>query len=209
MCWQGTGWEHACAEEPPVSETSAPVIRKALLRDVGPLLKLINGYAEQGIMLPRTEFELAENIRDFTVAAVGEEVAGCGALHFYGPRSAEVRSLAVRPEWKGHGLGRKLVEALEAEAREHGIESLFAFTYIPDFFARLGFAEVDRRSLPSKVWKDCLRCPKLQCCDEIAMQKLLVAGFSTGEALRTREADGESSNGFLIVPTVKPAAAPR
>ncbi|MGQ9633197.1 MAG: N-acetyltransferase [Bryobacteraceae bacterium] len=192
-----------------MSETPAPAIRKALLRDVGPLLKLINGYAQQGIMLPRTEFELAENVRDFTVAAVGDEVAGCGALHFYGQRSAEVRSLAVHPEWKGHGLGRRIVEALEAEARQHGIESLFAFTYIPDFFARLGFAEVDRRSLPSKVWKDCLRCPKLHCCDEIAMQKVLVAGFSPEEGLKSREADGERSNGFLIVPTVKPEALPR
>lgn len=191
-----------------MSETSAPVIRKALLRDVGPLLKLINGYAEQGIMLPRTEFELAENIRDFTVAAVGDEVAGCGALHFYGPRSAEVRSLAVHPEWKGHGLGKRIVEALEAEAREHGIESLFAFTYIPDFFARLGFAEVDRRRLPSKVWKDCLRCPKLQCCDEIAMQKVLGANLGPEESLQGRNADGDSSNGFLIVPTVKPAPLP-
>lgn len=189
-------------------ENSTPLIRKARLTDVGPLLKLINGYAEQGIMLPRTEFELAENIRDFTVAAVGGEVAGCGALHFYGPRSAEVRSLAVHPQWKGHGLGRKLVEALEAEAREHGIESLFAFTYIPDFFARLGFAEVDRRRLPSKVWKDCLRCPKLQCCDEIAMQKALVAGLGAEEALQGQEA-GDAGNGFLIVPTVKPAVMPR
>jgi len=171
-----------------VSEISTPLIRKALLTDVGPLLKLINGYAEQGIMLPRTEFELAENIRDFTVAAVGSELAGCGALHFYGPRSAEVRSLAVHPQWKGHGLGRKLVQALEAEARDHGIESLFAFTYIPDFFARLGFAEVDRRRLPSKVWKDCLRCPKLQCCDEIAMQKVLAAGLRADEALQGQEA---------------------
>lgn len=181
-----------------------PVIRKALLKDIAPLLKLINGYAAQGIMLPRTEFELAENIRDFTVAAAGEDVAGCGALHFYGPRSAEVRSLAVHPAWKGHGLGRRLVEALEEEAREHGIQTLFAFTYIPDFFSRLGFAEVDRRLLPSKVWKDCLRCPKLQCCDEIAMQKSLVAGENLQEAAEVGAGTADEANGFIIVPSVAP-----
>lgn len=191
-----------------MSASSLPEIRKALLKDVGPLLKLINEYAAQGIMLPRTEFELAENIRDFTVAAVGDEVAGCGALHFYGPRSAEVRSLAVHPAWKGHGLGRRLVEALEEEAREHGIRTLFAFTYIPDFFARLGFSEVDRRKLPSKVWKDCLRCPKLQCCDEIAMQKLLVAGDSLEQNAQSESTSGEESGGFIVVPAVKPRPIP-
>jgi len=178
-------------------------MRKALLTDVEPLLSLINGYASQGIMLPRTEFELAENIRDFTVAAIPGSVAGCGALHFYGPRAAEVRSLAVHPDWKGYGIGKRLIEALEAEAAAHGIHSLFAFTYIPDFFSRLGFREVDRRRLPSKVWKDCLRCPKLQCCDEIAMQKTLVLEPEAAEPLRGETAADDSSNGFVIVPAVR------
>ena len=68
------------------------LIRSALLSDVTPLLALVNGYAAQGIMLPRTELELAENIRDFTIAAAGGALVGCGALHFYGTRTAEVRS---------------------------------------------------------------------------------------------------------------------
>jgi amino-acid N-acetyltransferase len=184
--------------------TPSARIRKALLKDVGALSKLINEYAAQGIMLPRTEFELAENIRDFTVAATTDQVVGCAALHFYGPRSAEVRSLAVHPAWKGHGLGRGLVEALVIEAQQHGVQTLFAFTYIPDFFSRLGFSEVDRRRLPSKVWKDCLRCPKLQCCDEIAMQRTLVAGPGPTGTEDASAESGEEAGGFLIVP-----AAPR
>jgi len=147
-------------------------VRKALLTDVTSLVGLINDFAAQGIMLPRTEFELAENIRDFTVAVIDGELAGCGALHFYGPHTGEIRSLAVRPDCQHLGIGRSIMEALEAEAQAHGLRSVFAFTYIPNFFARLGYREVDRRLLPAKVWKDCLRCPKLQCCDEIAVQKV-------------------------------------
>ena len=148
-------------------------LRKASMRDTGRMLALINRYASQGIMLPRTEFEMAENIRDFSVLYSGQRLVACGALHFYGPTSAEVRSLAVDEAWKGHGAGRELVTGLETEARGFGLETLFAFTYVPGFFRKLGFREVDRGELPLKAWKDCLRCPKFQCCDEIAMVKTL------------------------------------
>ena len=141
--------------------------------DLSDLLTLINGYASQGIMLPRTEFELAESIRDFTVAEEDGRLIGCGALHYYTPAAAEVRSLAVSREAKGQGTGRKIVEALEQEAEDCGVRSLFAFTYVPGFFSKLGYAQVDRGMLPQKAWKDCLRCPKFQNCDEIAVHKLL------------------------------------
>jgi amino-acid N-acetyltransferase len=158
----------------PASAHHGLVIRKAAMRDIQGLLRLINGYAAKGIMLPRTEFEMSENIRDFTLAFAGDELVGCGALHFYTPTSGEVRSLAVDPDVKSRGVGRAVVEALEAEARECGLHSMFAFTYVPGFFARLGFEEVERGELPLKAWKDCLRCAKFQCCDEIAVIKYLV-----------------------------------
>jgi amino-acid N-acetyltransferase len=173
-------------------------IRKALLSDIAPLLALINGYASEGIMLPRTEFEMAENIRDFTVAVQGTVLTACGALHFYGPKTGEVRSLAVHPDWKSMGVGRRMVQALEDEARAHGLESVFAFTYVPKFFNKLGYVEVERRTLPSKVWKDCLRCPKLHCCDEVAMQKLLgAAGAAAGI-----EREELEINGLAVLPTI-------
>ncbi len=149
------------------------VVRKATLRDIPALLQLINGYAAQGIMLPRTEFEISENIRDFTVAYAGPQLLGCGALHFYTPVSGEVRSLAVAPHRKASGIGRLLVEALENEANHNDLHAIFAFTYVPDFFRKLGFHQVDRGLLPLKVWKDCLTCPKFECCDEIAVIKTL------------------------------------
>ncbi|SRR5258706_10880499 len=151
-------------------------IRKASLTDISPLLGLINAYASQGVMLPRTEFEMAENIRDFVVAWEDHRLVGCGALHFYTPYSGEVRSLAVDPTLKTHGIGRKIVEVLEEEARANQLYSLFAFTYVDRFFSKLGFEEVDRGELPLKAWKDCMRCPKFQACDEIAMLKRLRPG---------------------------------
>ncbi|MFZ5927744.1 MAG: N-acetyltransferase [Acidobacteriota bacterium] len=160
-------------------------LRKARMSDIPGILRLINGYAAQGLMLPRNGFELAENIRDFTVAAAAEAVYGCAALHFYGPSMAEVRSLAVDETLKGAGIGKKLMEALDAEARSFDLELLFAFTYVPEFFARLGYRRVDRSALPLKAWKDCLRCPKFQACDEIAVLKWLkpeaeLAGHAAG-----------------------------
>jgi amino-acid N-acetyltransferase len=159
-------------------------IRKASLTDITALLELINAYAAKGIMLPRTEFEMAENIRDFLVAFDGGRLVGCGALHFYTATSGEVRSLAVDPAVKTKGIGRALVEALEEEARAQELHSLFAFTYVPGFFGKLGFEEVDRGELPLKAWKDCLRCPKFQACDEIAVLKRLRADATPNFAVR-------------------------
>lgn len=148
-------------------------VRKATLRDVPALLGLINSYATNGIMLPRTEFELSENIRDFTVVYENAQLLGCGALHFYSPVCGEIRSLAVRQAKKGQGVGILLMNALEEEAINNHLSAIFAFTYVADFFRKLGFEQVDRGLLPLKVWKDCYRCPKFHCCDEIAVLKAL------------------------------------
>ena len=150
-------------------------IRKAAMQDIPALLDLINGYAAKGIMLARTEFELSENMRDFTVAYDGNRLAGCGALHFYSPTVGEVRSLAVAESHKTHGVGRLVVEALVYEAKMYGLDAVFAFTYVPGFFARVLFNEVERGELPLKAWKDCLRCPKFHSCDEIAVLRVLRA----------------------------------
>lgn len=148
-------------------------IRKAGMLDIPAVLQLINSYAAQGIMLPRTEFEISENIRDFTVIYAGSQLLGCGALHFYSPTSGEIRSLAVAPEAKKKGIGVSLIEALEMEAINYGLDAIFAFTYVAEFFHKVGFHQVDRGLLPLKVWKDCLSCPKFQCCDELAVFKAL------------------------------------
>src|ERR1035437_155983 len=91
-------------------------VRKAVMHDIAPILHLINSYAASGIMLARTEFEMSEAIRDFTVISLDGQLLGCGALHFYSPTTAEIRSLAVHEHAKTKGVGRNLVEALVAEA---------------------------------------------------------------------------------------------
>src|SRR5690349_24010517 len=106
--------------KPPAHEL---VVRKAVMHDIGPILALINGYAAKGVMLPRTEFEMSEAIRDFTVVLRGEEFLGCGALHFYSPTIGEIRSLAVHEHAKTHGVGRKLIQALVAEAEQYELDA--------------------------------------------------------------------------------------
>jgi amino-acid N-acetyltransferase len=149
------------------------LVRKAGMHDIQPILDLINGYAAKGIMLPRTELEVSEDIRDFSVALAGGRLVGCGALHFYTPTIGEIRSLAVAEDSKTLGVGRRLIEALVGEARGYSLDAVFAFTYVAQFFRKMGFAEVERGELPLKAWKDCLRCPKFRCCDEIAVIRIL------------------------------------
>jgi len=147
-------------------------IRKALTRDAIQIHALINRYAGQQQMLPRTLLNVYENIRDFQVAidpADEGRVLGCSALHFTWGDMAEIRSLAVDPESGRRGLGRALVEANIAEAREHDLIQVYAFTYVTEFFAKLGFRVVPHESMPRKVWMDCINCHKFNCCDEVAM----------------------------------------
>jgi amino-acid N-acetyltransferase len=151
-------------------------VRKAVMHDIPAILGLINGYAARGIMLPRTEFEMSEAIRDFTVVFSGRELLGCGALHFYSPLVGEIRSLAVTDQAKTHGVGRRLVEALIEEASTYELDAVFAFTYVVGFFNKVGFDVVERGALPLKAWKDCLRCPKFHQCDEIAVLRILRPG---------------------------------
>lgn len=193
-------------EAPPATGGAGAVeLRKAVMTDLPVLLRLINDNAAQGLMLQRSEFELAENLRDFTVAAVDGQPVGCCALHFYTASMGEIRSLAVDPAARQRGIGRKLVEALVEEARACGLLAVFAFTYIPGFFAKLGFREVEREALPLKAWKDCLRCPKFQCCDEIAVVMSL-DGPEVVEAHGRRVANGEDEASWRL-PVMRPARA--
>ena len=143
--------------------------RNAVLPDLEHIHAIIEPYADAGTLLPRSRAEVSENIRDFVVAEDGARILGCGALHLYGLHLAEIRSIAVAPESKGRGAGRALVEALMAEARRHSVTCVCLFTRTPSFFAHLGFEIASRAELPDKIYKDCVHCPKLTDCDEVAM----------------------------------------
>lgn len=147
------------------------LVRKARLQDASNVYELVNSLSQDGTLLRRPFAEICENIRDFTVAETDEGAfLGCGALHLYGPHLAEVRSIIVKPEGQGHGAGGGLLYALIAEAEEHDVHSVCLFTRIPEFFTRFGFRAVeDKTALPDKIYKDCLSCPRLHKCDEVAM----------------------------------------
>jgi amino-acid N-acetyltransferase len=149
-------------------------IRAATVRDVPHILRIVNDYAQQQAMLPRSPLSVYESIRDFYVAVRGdgtanEKVVGCGALHVVWGDLAEIRSIAVDPGEKSKGIGRRLAEVLIEEADRLLVPRLFAFTYVPGFFEKLGFRVVEHSQLPYKVFADCMNCPKYNCCDEIAM----------------------------------------
>lgn len=145
------------------------------MSDAKAIQGLIYEYAQRGDMLPRSLSSIYENLRDYFVYENEEgEVIGSAAIHIMWEDLAEVRSLAVREGEMRRGIGTKLVEACISEAIVLGITRVFALTYRPDFFRRLGFREVDKSELPHKIWSDCLKCPKFPNCDEVA----LVADFS-------------------------------
>ena len=143
--------------------------RQAVLPDVPQIHATIQPQAAAGTLLPRSISELCENIRDFVVAEEDGRILGCGALHLYGTHLAEIRSIAVAPHDQGRGVGRLLVNALMEEARRHSVTCVCLFTRTPAFFSRLGFAVARREELPDKIYKDCVYCPKLSACDEVAM----------------------------------------
>lgn len=164
-------------------EDSRIVIQKAQIRDVEEILELINGFAASNLMLPRGPQYLYENIRDFVIAVdenvpvysmtatreVMNLIVACGSLHVLWEDIAEVRALAIHPDYQHLGLGSRIVEFMEEEARQLGIHKLFTFTMTEEFFKTLGFNKINRKDLPPKVWGECSRCPKYFQCDEVGM----------------------------------------
>jgi amino-acid N-acetyltransferase len=159
---------HALAPSP----GRQPMVRKSRLSDVNEMFRIINYYADRRQMLPKTQLQLYENLRDYSIAvgaSAPSSVLGCGALHIYWENLAEIRALAVSPDMTHQGVGTALVERLLYEARELEIEQVFLFTYEPRFFARFGFIQVEHRTMPLKVYNECFHCPKFNKCDELAM----------------------------------------
>jgi amino-acid N-acetyltransferase len=163
-------------------------IRPMRVRDVDAALALINAYAAEDRMLERTRDFLLEHIHDFFVAESEQGFEGCVALAVLTPDLAEVRSLAVRPETSGRGVGRALVAACVDEARRLGLKRVFALTLVPEFFERCGFTLVSLGRLPEKSAAECPICPKRGRCDEHAM--LLHLDGTRPEPLRPDEPVG-------------------
>jgi len=145
------------------------------MSDVKGIHGMIAEYARKGDMLPRSLADIYENLRDYFIFEDDDGgLVGSAAIHIMWEDLAEVRSLAVREGKMRRGIGTQLVESCISEAIVLGIGRVFALTYKPEFFEKLGFHVVDKAELPQKIWTDCLKCSKFPDCDEVA----LVADFS-------------------------------
>jgi amino-acid N-acetyltransferase len=147
------------------------MIRPAVTQDVPAIQRLLEIYAKQGLLLPRSLSDLYDHLRDFVVCETDGMVVGAAGMHVCWADLGEVRSLAVAPEHARQGIGSRLVEHCEAAARTLGLRQVFTLTYQTAFFQHLDYRITDKSTLPHKVWADCLKCPKFPDCDEIAMIK--------------------------------------
>jgi amino-acid N-acetyltransferase len=132
-------------------------VRRARTADVRAIADLVDGYAGNRILLAKERVTLYEDVQEFRVAEVDGTVAGCGALHVMWEDLAEVRTLAVDPVWRGHGVGSRILTALLDQARELGVSRLFCLTFEVDFFSRHGFHVVDGTPVAPEVYAQLLR----------------------------------------------------
>ena len=148
------------------------MLRKARIGDVKTIHRMINLSAAKGEMLPRSLMDIYNSLRDFIVYCDedGSQVIGICAMNIIWENLAEIRSLYVDKNYRGQGIGRKLVEFCISEAITLELFRIFSLTYKREFFVQLGFKEVDRSTLPEKIWSDCFRCSKYpDYCDEVAV----------------------------------------
>ncbi|GHV08122.1 acetyltransferase [Campylobacterota bacterium] len=145
-------------------------LAKPTLADIGEMQRLIRVFIDEGTILSRSDEEVANAIRSYTIAKIDDAIVGFASLYIYTPSLAEVRSLAVGRNSQGHGVGSAIVEALINEARSLKLKQLLTLTYRATFFSRLGFHELPKEEVwHHKVWEDCIRCKHFPVCNEIAL----------------------------------------
>ncbi|MBO1582255.1 N-acetyltransferase [Bacillus sp. XF8] len=149
-------------------------ISSAITSDVKDIYNLIEGYAKEGVVLPRSLLSLYQYLQCLYVVKEEEKILGVAGLHVLGEDLAEIRSLVVLDTYAGQGLGRMLVNHVMNEAAKIKVKRVISLTYQTTFFKKCGFDLVDKELLPEKVWIDCRHCSKFDCCDEVAMIRYVV-----------------------------------
>jgi amino-acid N-acetyltransferase len=146
-------------------------LHKAKLSDISAMQELVINDVKTGVILARSEDEVATNIRSYVLAKDGDLLVGYTALHIHSKRLAEIRSLIVHPNYRGHGVGAEMVSFCLNEARNLGVEQdVLALTYVPNFFEKLGFSEIKKEEIPEhKIWADCIKCIHFPVCNETAL----------------------------------------
>ena len=144
-------------------------LRHPAAHEVEPLLALFEADVRAGLMLPRSPESVRCCLESWLVAEVGGEVIGCVSLVRYNDALCEVRSLAVRPDFRGQGIASRLVRAALGLAREQGYRRVLTLTRAPRLFEKVGFRLDVVTNFPEKVWEDCAPCPFKDACDEVAL----------------------------------------
>ena len=149
---------------------------KATLLDIPQMRNLVKNEIKEGVILDRSEDEVATNIRSYVLAKDEDKIIGYAALHIHSPRLAEIRSLIVDSDFRGHGIGQKIVNYTLQEAKSLQVqEDVLVLTYLPDFFKKLGFKEIEKENIPEhKIWADCIKCIHFPICNEVALVYRLV-----------------------------------
>jgi amino-acid N-acetyltransferase len=133
-------------------------VRRARTGDVRAIRRLIDANVASGRLLDKPTVTLYEDIQEFLVAERADGmISGCGAMHVLWEDLAEIRTIAVDASSRGHGVGRRLVDALVAAAREVGVQRVFVLTFEVDFFARQGFEEIEGSPVSAEVYAELLR----------------------------------------------------
>jgi len=132
---------------------------------------LVAEEIKKGIILQRSEDEVATNIRSYVLAKEGEKLLGYTALHIHSRRVAEIRSLIVDQAYRGRETGKKLVAFAVEEAKALQVEEdVLVLTYQPGFFEKLGFQTIEKEAIPEhKIWADCIKCIHFPVCNEVAL----------------------------------------
>ena len=165
-------------------------IRPARVGDVPVIHDLIRSFADRKLMIRRSLGELYEAVREFFVAVDDDgKILGCVALHVFWEDLAELKCLAVSERAQGRGVGRMLVEACWASARDLELKTVFTLTYVADFFEKCGYHRIEKAELPHKIWNECVRCPLFPNCTEVAL-------------IRSVAPEWQPANGVLATATV-------
>ena len=147
---------------------------KAKLSDIVQMQDVVKPEVEKGIILFRSSDEMATNIRSYILAKENEQIIGFGALHFHADDLAEIRSLVDKDGFRGHGVGKGIIQNLLIEGESLGVKKVFTLTYQKAFFESVGFTEIPKEALPThKIWADCIKCKHFPICDEIALIKTI------------------------------------
>jgi amino-acid N-acetyltransferase len=145
---------------------------KPTVLDIADMQELVESYVKEGIILYRSDNEVATTIRSYTVVKDAGKLIGFSALHIHSTTLCEIRSLLVAKEYRGQKIASKLVERLLEEAKQLNLKEVLALTYVEKFFESLDFKQVPKEAIPEhKIWLDCSRCKHFPVCNEISLVK--------------------------------------